>query len=105
MKYEMICCENDAGMYRVRYTSNGPYWTKGMLGGYVSSQNSLSQDGCCCVLDNAHVEDKSKVIDDAIIKDNAKLKQNVMMYVSMIDKQVKVLGSFDVENKIDEICT
>ena len=46
---------------------------KGDLGGFVESEDSLSQDGNCWVYDDARVYDKSVVREDAKIKGHSKV--------------------------------
>lgn len=47
---------------------------RGEIGGYVQSENNLSQEGDCWIFDNA------KVYDNACIKDNAQIFGNARIY-------------------------
>lgn len=50
---------------------------KGQLGGFVQSENNLSQDGTCWIDDNARVFNNAKVTDNAYVGEEAMLNRNV----------------------------
>lgn len=75
-KYELL--QNDfiafcgGKAYRVRYLVDIPGVCKaGQLGGYIQSEDNLSHNGTCAVLDKANVIEDAMIIDDAIIRDRA----------------------------------
>ncbi len=51
----------------------------GELGGYVESEDNLSQDGNCWISGDAKVKDGGKVIDDAIVCDKAMVSKNAIV--------------------------
>lgn len=48
----------------------------GELGGYVESEDNLSQEGSCWLFDKARVKDGGKVIEDAIVYDKCLVSKN-----------------------------
>ena len=79
-KYELVKSEsivyNGKTLYRIRalrdfITVSGRTIKKGDLGGYVESEDNLSQEGNCWIFDNAKVYGNAKVFDDAIVNDSA----------------------------------
>lgn len=50
----------------------------GDLGGYVESEDNLSQEGNCWVYDNAKVMDNAKVTENAWVRDSARLLDNAV---------------------------
>ena len=72
----------------------------GDLGGYVQSEENLSQNGQCWIFDNAAVYDNGMICDNAIICDNAKIHNNVKIGGDVeiyrnaeIDDNVKIYGN------------
>ena len=53
---------------------------KGQLGGYVRSEYNLSHKGNCWIYPNASASGASKVLDNAVLKDYATLKDNSIAY-------------------------
>ena len=45
----------------------------GALGGFVESENNLSQQGNCWIYDDAKVYENAKVLDDAFVADNSEI--------------------------------
>lgn len=45
----------------------------GALGGFVESENNLSQQGNCWIYDDAKVYENAKVLDDAVVADNSEV--------------------------------
>ena len=73
-KYELI--DKEEHFYRVRALKDftlitGETVKKGDKGGYIKSEDCLSQEGLCWVMYGAHVE--GTVSDNAVVKDNAKV--------------------------------
>lgn len=79
MKYEL--CLNDTKnygghtLYRIRalkdISNSNANISKGDIGGWVESEENLSQDGNCWVGRNACVLNKAKVLENALITDNS----------------------------------
>lgn len=75
---------------------DGKKISKGDLGGVVSSEENLSQDGRCWVCFGAMAADKSKVLEDAVLYDNTVIRDNAVIkgkatlhyYASMLDNAV-----------------
>lgn len=70
-------------LYRIQalktFTKSGgynPITHVGELGGYVETEDNLSQEGNCWIFGDAKVKDGGKVIDDAIIFDKAMVSNN-----------------------------
>jgi hypothetical protein len=60
-------------LYRIRALKSLPYVQRGALGGFVESEENLSQEGTCWVYDHAMVYQNAKVKDDSRICDFAKV--------------------------------
>lgn len=56
-------------MYRIRALKDFSDVKKGDLGGYVESEENLSQEGNCWIYDNSIVGLGGKVTGNAIVKD------------------------------------
>ena len=61
-------------LYRIRALKNFSNVKKGNLGGWVSSEDNLSQEGDCWIYDEA------KCMDNARMHDNSKMYNNSVMY-------------------------
>lgn len=88
-KYEIVKSEsivyNGRTLYRIRALKD--LWTapikivcKGDLGGYVESENNLSQEGDCWIYDNAKVYDDAKVLDYAFVYNTAEVFENAKVF-------------------------
>ena len=71
----------------------------GDLGGYVESEDNLSQEGNCwitgnaCILDNAKVSGNALVSGKSIVYSNAKISENARVYYkSTINGYAKIFG-------------
>ena len=53
---------------------------KGDKGGFVESENNLSQDGDCWIHDDAMVYSSAKICDNAMVYGNAKVCDNAIIY-------------------------
>ena len=77
IKRKSIVTGNDTILYRIKALKDFGNVKKGEIGGFVESENNLSQEGNCWihdeakVLDNAMVLGNAQVLDNAIIKDYA----------------------------------
>lgn len=56
----------------------------GELGGYVESEDNLSQEGSCWLFDKAKVKDGGKVIEDAIVYDKCLVSKNSIVRGSSV---------------------
>ena len=79
MKYELIPSDME-GFYRVKALRDFNDVKKGDIGGYVESENNLSQLGDCWIYDNAVVRDNAKIYNNAVIRDNAVVRDNAKIY-------------------------
>ena len=79
MKYELIPSDRE-GFYRVKALRDFNDVKKGDIGGYVESENNLSQLGDCWIYDNAVVRDNAKFYNNAVIRDNAVVRDNAKIY-------------------------
>lgn len=52
----------------------------GDKGGFIESENNLSQEGTCWVFDNAKVLGRAIISDDALVGGNAKVYDNAKVY-------------------------
>ena len=102
-KYEILKSEsivhNGRRLYRIKAlrdfnTINGEKIHKGDLGGYVESENNLSQEGYCWIRNNAKVYDNAKVLDEAEICDNALVDDN-----ALICDNARIYGFAKIFNK------
>ena len=60
-------------LYRIEALNDFSNVKKGDLGGFIESEDNLSQEGDCWVYDKAKVFGKAKVYDNAIIRANARI--------------------------------
>ena len=83
-KYELIPSDIE-GLFRVKALKDFNNVKKGDIGGYIQSENNLSQHDDCWIYDNAKVYDnafvmgKAKVCDDARVYDNARVRNNAQV--------------------------
>jgi NDP-sugar pyrophosphorylase family protein len=82
-KYELVKSDtvNYKGktLYRIKYLIDIPRHNikAGDLGGFLESENNLSHDGDCVVLDDAAVSGDALVYGNAKVSDNARVCGNV----------------------------
>lgn len=57
----------------------GPVIHVGELGGYVETEDNLSQQGSCWIFDKAKIKDSGRVLDDAYVYDNAMVSRNAIV--------------------------
>ena len=77
-KYELIPSDKE-GLYRIKALKDFNDVKKGDIGGYIQSENNLSQLGDCWIYDNAKVYDNAVVIGKAIVCDYAELYDNAQV--------------------------
>ena len=58
-------------LYRIRALKDFLNVEKGDLGGWVSNENNLSQEGYCWVYDNAKCMDNARMYDNSIMRNNS----------------------------------
>jgi len=76
-KYELVKEEGgDTDLFRIRALVDIPgiLVRKGDIGGWVSSEANLSQEGYCWVFDNAQVVGDATVSDNATVHDSARIR-------------------------------
>lgn len=65
---------------QIRYIRNGNRFEKGQLGGWIETEDNLSHEGYCCVMQEAKVFGHARVLEyarireEAVVKDNAQIK-------------------------------
>lgn len=71
-------------LYRIRalkdFESHGRKIRKGDLGGWVESEENLSQRGNCWVFDQSEVYGNSRVYEDAIIRNDSIIRDNAQIH-------------------------
>ncbi len=105
-KYEIVRDDcivyNGRTLYRIRALKD--FWTapkemihKGDLGGYVESENNLSQEGYCWIRNNAKVYDNAKVLDDAVIYKHAEIfGYAVIRKNAQVNDNAQICGAAEV---------
>ena len=97
-KYELIketeTCSKRRIIYRIRALKDFSDIKAGDVGGWVCSENNLSQEGDCWIYDDA------KCLDDARVYDNAKMYINAIMFGNsvMYDNAVMLNNSIMYDN-------
>lgn len=87
-KYELTDIINpkwgDVHLRRIRALRDIPRYNvqAGDLGGWLGSENNLSQDGDCWVGDNARVDCSAQVFGNALVDGNALVSGNAQVYDS-----------------------
>ena len=80
-------------LYRIKALKDFSCIKKGDEGGFVESEDNLSQEGNCWILDNA------KVFGNAVVRDNAMIYGNVMIYNGAeVRNNARVFGDAKVYN-------
>ena len=67
-------------IYRIKALKDFADVKKGDIGGYVESEENLSQDGDCWIYDNAKVFDNAKISSNAIVKNYAVVRGNAKVF-------------------------
>ena len=84
-KYELIPSDIE-GLFRIKALKDFNNVKKGDIGGYIQSENNLSQLDDCWIYDDAVVRDNAKVChnaqiyDEVIVMGNAEVCDNVQIY-------------------------
>ena len=80
-KYELIPSDIE-GLFRIKALKDFNDVKKGDIGGYVKSENNLSQYDDCWIYDNAIVYDNAVVMDDAQVCDNAIVRDDARVFAN-----------------------
>jgi len=84
MKYELLKDQSielaSGTAYRIKALKSFGKVEKGEVGGYVESEENLSQEGDCWIGDKGIVCGKAKVYDNAQIHDHAIIMDNAKVY-------------------------
>lgn len=95
-KYELIPSDIE-GLFRIKALKDFGNVKKGDIGGYIQSENNLSQFGDCWIYDNAVVRDNAKIYNNAVICDNARVCNNARIWGdSKILNYSQVYGNVEV---------
>ena len=87
-KYEIVktnsIIHGGKTLYRIKalksfVTADGGVALKGKLGGFIESENNLSQKGNCWIFNEAKVFGCAKVLDNAVIRKNAQIFGNAVI--------------------------
>ena len=83
-KYELTSetIETDEGitLYRIKALKDFGNVNKGDLGGFIESEDNLSQEGSTWVYNNARVFGNAKVFGNALVYENAQVSGDVQLY-------------------------
>ncbi|MFI3231121.1 MAG: hypothetical protein R3Y29_06200 [bacterium] len=89
-------------LYRIRAIKSFNDVKAGDLGGYVSGEDNLSQEGNCwiyddsMVLDYAFIDQNALIFRNSIIRDNARISSNTNIVNSHISDNVYIIGESQV---------
>lgn len=105
-KYEILKDQsitlNDHTLYRIKLLKQISNMSPGALGGFIESEDNLSQEGDCWVAGNAAVYDNSKVMENAWVEGRAKIsghsiiRENCLIAGSPIIISSKIKGNSTV---------
>ena len=93
IKRKSIVTGNGTILYRIKALKDFGNIKKGELGGFVESENNLSQEGNCWIYDEAKVLDNAMVLGNAQVLDNAIIKDYATVSDSACIKGSNVLIS------------
>ena len=82
-KYELSDITMEFGiktLYKIRALKNFSDVKKGDLGGWVSSENNLSQEGNCWIYDEAKCMDNARMYDNSCMYDYSEMYDSSRMY-------------------------
>ena len=96
-KYELIPSDKE-GLYRIKALKDFYDVKKGDIGGYIQSENNLSQLDDCWIYDDAKVYDNAFVMGNARVHNNAKVYDNAFVMGNAI-----VCGNARVRNNA-QVC-
>ena len=67
-------------LYRIRALKDFADVKKGKLGGWVQTEDNLSQEGYCWVYNNAKCMDNARMYDNSTMFDRSEMHDNTIMY-------------------------
>lgn len=97
-KYELTKYEKEeygTKLYRIRALKDFGNVKAGDLGGFVESENNLSQEGNCWIYEtskvcgNAHVSGNAKIV-DSYVYDNAIISDSAVITKSIVSEKIKI---------------
>ena len=99
-KYEMtnITMEFEGRtLYRIRALKDFSNVEKGELGGWIQTEDNLSQEGDCWIYNNAKCIDNARMYDNSCMYDNSEMRGNSKMhnYSEMHDNS-RMCGSSEI---------
>lgn len=80
-------------LYRIEALKDFGNIRKGEKGGFVESENNLSQEGYCWIADNAMVYDDAKVSENAVVYDNVRVLKRAMVHGNAIVRGKVYVGN------------
>ena len=90
---------NGKTLYRIQALKNFSYVNKGQKGGFVESENNLSQENDCwidndaMVFDDAHVSGYAEVAQNAIVCGCSKVANNALVYGQAFVEDSYIIGN------------
>lgn len=79
-KFELVKSTINNSLYQIKALRDFGNVKKGDLGGFVESENNLSQKGNCWIFGNAVVCGAARVYGNAIVRDDASISLNSQVY-------------------------
>ena len=67
-------------LYRIRALKDFSNIKKGDLGGWIQTEDNLSQEGYCWIYNNAKCMDSARIYDNSCMYDNSEMRGNSKMY-------------------------
>lgn len=80
-------------LYRIESLKDFGDIRKGEKGGFVESEDNLSQEGYCWISDNAMVYDDAKVSENALVCDNARVLKRASVYGNAVVRGKVCVGN------------
>jgi len=92
-KYELLSTQNSK-LFRIRALKSFADVKEGAVGGFVESENNLSQEKSCWIYDNARVTGNASVRGCATIRNKAKVYGKACVYGdTLVGDKAQVYGS------------
>ena len=84
----------DKKLYRIEALKDFADVKKGDEGGFVESEDNLSQDGNCWIYDDAKVYENAKICGNALVRRDAEIYGNAIIFsYASIEDNVKIYGN------------
>ena len=91
---------DDVFIYRIQALKDFSDVKAGDIGGYVQTENNLSQEGNCWIYDDAIVYNNSKIIDNAKVCNKAILADNaIVMEDAIVKDEAYIVGNGNILGK------